>query len=100
MHPFWQPKLTYIQVFDEFVRDQFKGHPGEYHVLRGKYLVFDRKGLNRVISSKDWSFEVSPGSKILMSVQIAHYRVNGNRCPRLSCGHTAVKSCDGHRLTW
>lgn len=80
-----------LQVFNSFLKTQFKGVPGEEQVLEKQYLILQADG-NR-IDQEEWAITVFPGSSLVMSVlmdRVAPW-VDENRCPRSGCsGHAKI----------
>ncbi|CAO2647556.1 Nn.00g084780.m01.CDS01 [Neocucurbitaria sp. VM-36] len=95
--------FRHIEVFNSYLRIQFKGLPGEQKVLQRQYLILDTSPNGSLISEEEWGNMIFPGASLVMSALVEQMGMQEmlNRCPRIGCnGHgvtkdrSAFKACD------
>ena len=78
-------------VFETFLKGEFRDAPGKRQVLAGQYTISDPRGT--LVTKENWSQFIFPGSEITMSVILTMLRLQIGKCPRPSCGQ--VSTFDG-----
>lgn len=56
------------QVFEAFLRNDFRNKPGSLKVLDGRYIIMDARNEEIVVTKTSWEKIVGPGSDLIMSV--------------------------------
>ena len=81
------------EVFAALLKCEFRGLPGERHVLDDHFLVMDNRSTNRIIDRNIWDRAIFPRSRIKMSIvlEVVNAATQG-RCPRFSCKGFSTKS--------
>ena len=76
---YWPVVLARLQC-------EFKGFPGESHIMRKKFGLFraaKRFRNESIISFDDWESSVSPGDQVLMSIDVEQF--DPDKCPSCGC---------------
>ncbi|KAJ9138061.1 hypothetical protein NKR19_g7951 [Coniochaeta hoffmannii] len=79
-------KLSVVQsteweLFDAWLREQFKGCPGSAKVQNGKYVIFDARDPDSVLTKASWRQAVRPRRRFQMAIAYEHVQLRRS-CPR------------------
>ncbi|KAL8951486.1 MAG: hypothetical protein Q9222_002540 [Ikaeria aurantiellina] len=79
------------EVFEGFLRAQFKDKPGELKVLGGSFHIIDSTR-GAIVNKQQWNRSITNGSHLTMSMIMVHLRSHPGQCPQPDCTGTAVVS--------
>jgi len=77
--------------------DQFKGCPGEDEVIEGRYKILTADS-EKQINQENWDLDLSPGSRILMSIFLEGFSLRIYECPKRCSGGMRRISCS--QVAW
>jgi len=79
------------EVFDSFLRTEFRDLPGEEKVQAGNYLIWDALSGYEPLDERGWRARVFPGSQLSMSmlIELLVPSASGSECLRIGCRGTA-----------
>ena len=75
-------------VFETFLKGEFRNAPGKPQVLAGQYTITDAR--STLVTKENWNQSIFPGSEITMSVILSMLRLQIGKCPRPSCGQPST----------
>ncbi|KAI9743187.1 MAG: hypothetical protein M1835_002937 [Candelina submexicana] len=104
LHYAW---FQHHEVFEAFLRADFKGKPGEHRVRNKMYLIttYDKRYVNgerAVTGQSSWTQNIRPGSKIRMSLAIIGSDETSSPAfsRRTDVGITAYPDCQVGRISY
>ena len=74
-----------IQLFESFLRTQFKDKPGEDKIFKGLFHIIDVKNKGAIVRKEHWHRSISPGAVLTMSVIMSYLRRRAGSCARPDC---------------
>ncbi|KAJ4579705.1 hypothetical protein HRR86_003057 [Exophiala dermatitidis] len=78
--------FQHIDMVDTFLRNHFKGLPGEDRVGQKAYVLLDMGSGGSEIAPEEWRNTIFPGAKVEMSILLENiYSSRGSRCPKADC---------------
>ena len=90
-----------FQLFEGFLRTQFKDKPGEDKISKGLFHIIDVKNKGAIVRKEHWHRTISPGATLTMSMIMSYLRRQTGCCPRPDCiGVGLTESGDSNVLVW
>lgn len=89
-----------VQVFEAFLKSNFKGLPGEGKIISGDYYLLDSNIRGLIINKAHWERLVFPGRKVSMSILIKALSRDERTCPRPGCAGKSASAADQQTVLW
>ena len=84
--------FRYWNVFQARLQEAFTGVPGEARVKKHQFHIMTMQTAGRmVLTRKDWSYAVLPGSKLVMSMLFINMNFGVTECPRCHWVNSVAK---------
>ena len=98
IHQLQYQQFRYWKVFRSMLECVFEDCPGGGKVARGSYRIMLARFQENILDERNWASSVFPGTRLVMSVEIAKQRKTADACPNPKCYGTMEKQGPSRHL--